>query len=256
MNALTRIHDNLSQLKLHRLADIIETRLEDAARDNRSYTDFLDEILSEEVAAKREKNLAMRTSMARFPFVKTLESFDFNFQPSVDKKRIRELAACRYIANGENVVLLGPPGVGKTHLAVGLGLKAISEGYATCFTQAMPLIASLTKAYAENRFEERLKFYCRSRLLIIDEIGYIPIDRHGAHLFFQLVSRRYEKGALILTSNRGFSQWNEIFGDPVLATAILDRLLHHATTINIKGNSYRLKEKVKAGLVRPEENQN
>lgn len=146
--------------------------------------------------------------------------------------------------------------VRRLHLAVGLRLKAISEGYATCFTQAMPLVASLTKAYAENWLEERLKFYCRLSLLIIDEIGYIPIDRHGAHLFFQLISRRYEKGALILTSKRGLSQWNEIFGDPVLATAILDRLLHHATTINIKGNSYRPKEEVKAGLVRPEETQN
>ena len=114
----------------------------------------------------------------------------------------------------------------------------------------------LTKAYAENRLEEQLKFYCRPRLLIVDEIGYIPIDRHGAHMFFQLISRRYEKGALILTSNRGFGQWNEIFGDPVLATAILDRFLHHAATVNIKGNSYRLKEKVKAGLVRAEECQN
>lgn len=256
MNAFDRIQENLRRLKLYRMAEILETRLEEAARDNRPYGDFLDEMLGEEVSAKREKNLSMRTTMARFPFVKTLESFDFNFQPSVDKKRVLELAACRFIPNGENVVLLGPPGVGKTRLAVGLGLKAISEGYATCFTQAMPLIASLTKAYAENRLEERLKFYSRPRLLIIDEIGYIPIDRHGAHLFFQLISRRYEKGALILTSNRGFGQWNEIFGDPVLATAILDRLLHHAATVNIKGNSYRLKEKVKAGLVRAEECQN
>jgi DNA replication protein DnaC len=256
MNALDRVQENLRRLKLYRMAEILETRLEEAAQDNRCYTDFLDDLLGDEVSAKREKNLSMRTTMARFPFVKTLESFDFNFQPSVEKKRILELATCRFIANGENVVLLGPPGVGKTHLAVGLGLKAIREGYATCFTQAMPLIASLTKAYAENRFEERLKFYSRPRLLIIDEIGYIPIDRHGAHLFFQLISRRYEKGALILTSNRGFGQWNEIFGDPVLATAILDRLLHHAATVNIKGNSYRLKEKVKAGLVRAEECQN
>ena len=134
-----------------------------------------------------------------------------------------------------------------------LGVKAVTEGYRTCFTQAMPLIASLTRAYAENRIEERLKFYCQAKLLIIDEIGYIPIDRHGAHLFFQLISRRYEKGALILTSNRSFSQWNEIFGDTVIATAILDRILHHSTTINIKGNSYRLKEKVKAGLIREPE---
>lgn len=250
---LARIQDNLKHLRLYRIQNLLENTLEEASRTSLSYTDFLDQLFSQEVSAKMEKNIAMRTSMAKFPFVKTLEGFDFNFQPSIDKKRIKELATCRFIANGENVILLGPPGVGKTHLAVALGIKAVTEGYRTCFTQAMPLIASLTKAYAENRIEEKLKFYCQSKLLIIDEIGYIPIDRHGAHLFFQLVSRRYEKGALILTSNRSFSQWNEIFGDSVIATAILDRILHHSHTINIKGSSYRLKEKVKAGLIREPE---
>ena len=134
-----------------------------------------------------------------------------------------------------------------------LGVKAITEGYRTYFTQAISLIASLTKAYSENRIEERLKFYCQPKLLIIGEIGYIPIDRHGAHLFFHLISRRYEKGTLILTSNRSFSQWNEIFGDQVIATAILDRIPHHSTTVYIKGNSCRLMEKVKAGRIREPE---
>ena len=146
-----------------------------------------------------------------------------------------------------------PPGVGKTHLAVGLGLKAIERGYRVLFTTAAVLIAALTRALGEGRLDDKLKVYTVPRLLIVDEIGYLPIDRAGANLFFQLISRRYERGPMVLTSNQSFGSWGEIFGDRVIATAILDRILHHAITVNIRGNSYRLKEKLKAGLVRPAE---
>jgi len=201
------------------------------------------------VRAKAEKHLAMRTAMARFPFHKTLESFDFKFQPSIDPKVVRELATGRFIADADNVLLLGPPGVGKTHLAVGLGLKACALGYRTAFTTASGLITTLIRAHQENRIEEKLKQLVQPKLLIIDEIGYLPLERLGANLFFQLVSRRYERGAILITSNQSLTGWGQVFGDQIIATAILDRLLHHSTIVNVKGDSYRLKEKRKAGLL-------
>ena len=201
------------------------------------------------MAAKKDKRTEMGTRMARLPFIKTLDSFDYTYQPSLDPKRIKELSACRWVDNGENVIFLGPPGVGKTHLSVGLGIEAIRRGYRTLFITAQGLITALARAHAENRLDDKLKFYCQPKLLIIDEIGYIPIDRLGANLFFQLISRRYEKGAMIMTSNQPFSNWGEVFGDQVIASAILDRVLHHAISVSIKGESYRLKEKLKAGLL-------
>ena len=249
MSGLEQLEDGRRNLKLHRLADHLETFLEDAGKQTWTHAEFLEKAIQEELASKRDKRTEMGTRMARFPFVKTLDAFDFTYQPSIDQRRLKDLAACRWIENGENVIFLGPPGVGKTHMAVALGVEAIRLGYRTMFITAQALIGNLTKAHSENRLEEKLKGYTQPRLLIIDEIGYIPIDRLGANLFFQLVSRRYEKGAMILTSNQAFSNWGEVFGDQIIATAILDRVLHHSVTVNIKGESYRLKEKLKAGIL-------
>ena len=258
MNAgqFERLGEQMQRLRLFKSRERLEAFLQEATTKELSYADFLDLLLTEEVSSKTQKNITMRTHLARFPFVKGLDAFEFGYQPSIDKKQLQTLAACHYIENGENVVLLGPPGVGKTHLAVGLGLKAIERGYRVFFTTAAGMIATLAKAMSEGRLEEKLKLFTVPRLLIIDEIGYLPIDQTGANLFFQLISRRYEKGPMILTSNQSFGSWGEVFGDRVIASAILDRVLHHAVTVNIRGNSYRLKDKLKAGLVQPTENVN
>lgn len=195
---LARITDNLKRLKLHKTSQRLESLLQEAGLNDVSYTDFLDQLLTEEISQKHEKQITMHTTMARLPYIKTLEAFDFSFQPSIDTRKVKELAACTFIERAKNVIFLGPPGTEKTHLSVSLGLKAIQRSYRILFTSAVTLIVALTKAYAENRLEEKLKFYCIPKLLIIDEIGYVPVDQHGAHLLFQLISRRYERGSIVL----------------------------------------------------------
>lgn len=215
---MERLQESLGRLRLIKSRERLEALLQEAVTRELSYANFLDQLLTEEVSSKTQKNITMRTNLARFPFVKGLDAFDFGYQPSLDKKQIVQLSNCHFLEHGENVVILGPPGVGKTHLAVGLGLKAIELGYRVLFTTAANMIATLTRALTENRLDEKLKMFSVPRLLIIDEIGYLPIDRTGANLFFQLISRRYEKGPMILTSNQSFGAWGEVFGDRVIAT--------------------------------------
>ena len=243
-----RVRDNLGKLRLERIAQVLDNVAEEAARANIPYLDFLDRLLEEEAAARYQRAVAFKTKMARFPFIKTLDQFDFSFQPSIDQRQIKELATLRFIENGENVIFLGPPGVGKTHLAIALGLKAVAQGYGAYFITVHELIDALARDHSENRTADRMKVLCRPKLLIIDEMDYLPLDRMGAGFFFQLVSRRYERGSIVITSNKSYGEWGSIFSDSIIASAILDRLLHHSTTINIRGESYRLREKKKAGI--------
>ncbi len=180
--------------------------------------------------------------MARLTAVKTLAGFDFSFQPSLDRGRILALAQLEFIDRNEVVHVLGPPGTGKSHLATALGVEAVKAGRSVYFSTLADIIASLAKAEREGCLRERIRWLARSALLIVDEIGYLPVIPGGGNLFFQLVNARYEKGAMILTSNRGFAEWGDVFGDPVVATALLDRLLHHAIVIQIEGSSYRLRQ--------------
>ena len=243
-----RVRNNLEKLRLERIAEVLDSVAEEAARADISYLDFLDRLLEEETAARYQHAVAFKTRSARFPFIKTLDQFDFSFQPSINQRQIKEMATLRFIDNGENLIFLGPPGVGKTHLAVALGLKAVAQGYGVYFTTIHELVDILIRDYSENRVAARMKLLCRPKLLIVDEMGYLPLDRVGASFFFQLVSRRYERGSIIITSNKSYGEWDSIFSDNIIASAILDRLLHHSTTINIRGESYRLREKKKAGI--------
>ena len=238
---------HLVGLKMPRALEILDHTVRQLERGELAPLEALDALLAEEYTGREGRRVKAALQMARLTTVKTLADFDFSFQPSLDRNRILTLAQLEFIDRHEVLHLLGPPGTGKSHLALALGVEAVKAGRSVYFATLAEIIGSLAKAEREGTLRERIRFLCRPALLIVDEIGYLPVIAGGGNLFFQLVNARYERGAMILTSNRGFAEWGDVFGDPVVATALLDRLLHHAVVIQIEGASYRLRQH--AGLI-------
>jgi DNA replication protein DnaC len=239
---LDRIRRHLVALKMPTAIEQLDALVKRFEQAQLTPYELIEQLLAEERHLRENRRVKMAVLTARLTTLKTLESFDFSFQPSIDRNRILSLAQLEFIERREVLHFLGPPGTGKSHLAVAIGLEAVRIGKSVYFTTLSELVTTLAKAERAGQLKERIRFFTRYALLIIDEIGYLPLQSGGANLFFQLINARYERGAMILTSNRGFGEWAEIFGDPVVASALLDRLLHHAIVIAIEGNSYRLRE--------------
>lgn len=240
-----RLVDNLSSLGLKGMEINLDEYLEQIENKEKSVIEALCELTDIEMKLKTDRAIHGCVKVANFPFLKEMKDFDFSFQPSINEGQIRGFQNLKFLERKENILFIGSSGVGKTHLSVSIGIEAAKNRKSTYFINCNDLLQNLKKAKAENRLEQRLKFYSRYKLLIIDEVGFLPIDVEDSKLFFQLITKRYEKNSTIITSNIELSRWGDMFGDPVLANAILDRLLHHSEIIKIIGDSYRIKDKIR-----------
>lgn len=241
-SSYARLKENLEYLKLVESSNKLDEVIDFITSNELSFTDGLLKLTDIEMDHRKANMIKSMVKVGAFPFLKEIKDFDFDFQPSVNKAQILEFESLGFIEKQENIVFLGPSGVGKTHLASSIGIAAAKKRNMTYFIKCHDLISQLKKARLENRLDDRIKHFNKYRLLIIDELGYLPIDKEDSKLFFQLIDKRYEKKSTIITTNINFSDWDNIFGDPVIANAILDRILHHAKVVNINGKSYRLKD--------------
>lgn len=242
----TRIRTTAVKLGLPHLAEALNQYIRRANEVKMGYLDFLDLVLAEELAVRDDRRFRNGLRLSKLPHHKTLEDYDFSFQPDLDPRKVKDLATLSFVEDKANVALLGPPGVGKTHIAVALAVAACRAGYSIYFTSLDDMVRHLKAAEDQGRLISKLTSYLRPSVLVVDEVGYQPLERAEANLVFQVISKRYEKGSIVLTSNKTFGEWGQVFGDEVLATAILDRLLHHCEVVSINGNSYRLKNRLQA----------
>ena len=241
----------VTRLTLTALREQLDPLLDEIARRELTLREALPWLCQADLARKEERRRQMTLSMAQFPVVRTREGVGFEAQPSLDPTQVRELALCRGVAHGDALLLLGPPGVGNSHVAVAVGREAIQRGYSVVFTPATALVALLAQSPLEGRLEERLSDFAKPNLLMVDEFGYLPVEANAAHLFFQWVARRYARGSLLLTSTRRVGEWDRVFGNPVVTTAILDRVLHQSHVLPSRGESSRLREKRRSGRLKP-----
>lgn len=248
MSNYTKLLNNLDTLKLLKIRENLDTYIELINKKEKDVVDSLYELTKLEIDVLREKKAKHSIQFAGFPYYKTFEDFDFSFQPSINKEEILDFKNLRFIEKNENILFVGSPGVGKTHLSISIGIENAKNNHSTYFINCNDLIQALRKSYLQNRLDDKLKTLSKYKLLIIDEVGYLPIDKDAANMLFQLINKRYEKTSTIITTNKPFSEWGELFGDTMIANAILDRLLHHSHIININGNSYRLKDKIDSNV--------
>jgi DNA replication protein DnaC len=237
---MTKIVSQLTTLGLKGMIKRLDEELSEAEKSKESYTGFLERLLASELNYRVDKRFQRNMAGAHFPVRKNIDAFEFEKVKGISKKEVSELLDFRWLDNHHNVLLFGPPGIGKTHLAIGIGVKAVEKGYIVCFERMTMLIKLLKTADIQRSSVFRLNRMMKADLLIIDEIGYTPIEKKEANLFFNLVSEMYEKTSVLITSNKGFQDWAEMMGDPIMTTALLDRLLHHSRIYNLNGESYRI----------------